>query len=72
MRSAFALLLLGAAACYSPEASRERGGGAGGDTGNRDRLVEIHDGAEPYHRTPCRMTDVECPEPRAPSDTARS
>ncbi|HEX6133303.1 MAG TPA: hypothetical protein VFZ24_05055 [Longimicrobiales bacterium] len=72
MRRAFVVLLLAAAACASPEAQRERGGGPGGDPGNRDRIVEIHDGAEPYHRTPCRMTDVECPEPGAPSDTARS
>ena len=54
--------LVGAAACASPEAGRERGVGPGADPGNRDAIVEIHQGAEPYHGTPCRMTDVECPE----------
>lgn len=58
-----------AAACTSPEAVRERGGGAGADPGNRDVIVEIHQGAEPYHDTPCRMTDVECPEPVMPFGT---
>jgi hypothetical protein len=54
------LLLFGS--CTSPEASRERGGNPGADPGNRDVIIEIHQGAEPYHKTPCRMTDVECPE----------
>ncbi len=49
------LLLLGLGACTSPEASRTRGGGAGGDVGNRDAVVEIHAGAQPYYHTPCRL-----------------
>ena len=57
----FTLLLIG---CASPEADRERGGHPGADPGNRDAIVEIHEGSEPYHKTPCRMPDVECPEPR--------
>ncbi len=60
-RTLFALVLCGAA-CASPEATRERGGGPGADPGNRDAIVEIHEGSEPYHDTPCRMPDVECPK----------
>lgn len=63
------LALLAVAACTSPEATRERGGGPGADPGNRDVIVEMHEGAEPYHATPCRMTDVECPEPVMPFGT---
>jgi len=47
-----ALALLGLlAACDSPEASRVRGTGAGGDVGNRGR-VELHGGSAMYHGTP--------------------
>jgi hypothetical protein len=49
------LLLLGLGACTSPEASRTRGGGAGGDVRNRGAMVEIHAGAQPYYHTPCRL-----------------
>lgn len=63
MRVRLLVLLLAAAACTSPEAERERGGGPGADPGNRDAVVEMHQGAEPYHDTPCRMTDVDCEEP---------
>ncbi|HEY0671096.1 MAG TPA: hypothetical protein VGD27_02460 [Longimicrobiales bacterium] len=56
------LIFLLVAACSSPEAARKRGGEPGADLGNRDAIVEIHEGAEPYHDTPCRMTDVECSE----------
>ena len=64
-----ALMALLSSACHSPEATRKRGGGAGGDPGNRDAVVEIHQGAEPYHDTPCRMTDVECPRLRSTRET---
>ena len=49
------MLLVGLGACTSPEASRTRGGGVGGDVGNRDAVVEIHAGAQPYYHTPCRL-----------------
>lgn len=39
------------AACDSPEASRGRGTGAGGDVGNRGR-VELHGGSQIYYGTP--------------------
>jgi len=53
--SVLLLLLLGLGFCTSPEASRTRGGGAGGDVGNRDAVVDIHAGAQPYYHTPCRL-----------------
>jgi hypothetical protein len=40
------------AACTSPEATRERAGGAGGDVGNRGDTVELHGGSKPYWGTP--------------------
>jgi len=56
------LLLICAAGCWSPEADRKRGGDPGADPGNRNAVVEMHQGARPYHDTPCRMTDVKCPD----------
>jgi hypothetical protein len=50
------VLALGLGACTSPEASRTRGGGEGADVGNRDAVVELHAGAQPYYQTPCRIT----------------
>lgn len=54
MRALAALVALLAAlgACTSPEATRERAGGAGGDVGNRRDTVELHGGSQPYWRTP--------------------
>jgi hypothetical protein len=43
--------LVALTACNSPEAARSRGGGAGGDVGNRAR-VELHGGSEMYYQTP--------------------
>lgn len=37
--------------CTSPEATRMRAGGPGGDVGNRGD-VELHGGSQPYYRTP--------------------
>lgn len=45
----FAVLLL--AACNSPEGARTRGGGPGGDTGNRPQIVRMHEGSRPFHDT---------------------
>jgi hypothetical protein len=42
-------IALGLAACSSPEATRTRGGGPGGDTGNRPDVVRMHEGSRPYH-----------------------
>jgi hypothetical protein len=46
------VLLLALGACTSPEATRQRAGGAGGDVGNRGDDVELHAGSQPYWRTP--------------------
>ncbi|HWO43348.1 MAG TPA: hypothetical protein VNO43_16260 [Candidatus Eisenbacteria bacterium] len=49
---ALGLILLAAAACTSPEASRVRGAGPGADVGNRTARVELHAGSQPYWHTP--------------------
>jgi hypothetical protein len=46
----FALGVL--AGCSSPEASRTRGGGPGGDPGNHGQSVELHGKREMFHGTP--------------------
>ena len=53
-RAALVLIML-AAGCSSPEASRVRGGGPGADPGNRGAVVRMHEGSEPYYETP-RLT----------------
>jgi hypothetical protein len=53
-RAALVLVIL-AAGCASPEATRVRGGGPGADPGNRGATVRMHQGAEPYYATP-RLT----------------
>ena len=48
------LLLVGGlllSAC-SPEATRVRSGGPGGDIGNRPQVPEIHGPINPYYETP--------------------
>lgn len=57
------LLAFALAACASPEAARSRGGGPGADPGNRRALVQLHEGAEVYYRTPCRTAKVKCSGP---------
>jgi hypothetical protein len=49
---AFLLFMFFAAGCASPEANRTRGGGPGGDMGNRSGTVRMHEGSKPYYRTP--------------------
>lgn len=39
-------------ACASPEATRTRAGGAGGDPGNRTPVLQMHEGSDPYWQTP--------------------
>jgi len=51
---AFTVLLIGsivAVGCVSPESTRVRGG-RGADVGNRPEFVEMHDGSEPFWKTP--------------------
>ena len=51
---AFTVVLIGAivaVGCVSPESTRVRGG-RGADVGNRPKVAEMHDGAEPFWKTP--------------------
>jgi hypothetical protein len=43
--------LIAIAACESPEATRTRGGGPGGDSGNRPATVTMHEGSLQYWET---------------------
>ena len=60
-------LTLAAAACTSPEATRTRAGGPGADPGNRGSAVKMHEGSDPYWRTPQRIARKQ----QAPTETAR-
>jgi hypothetical protein len=57
VRAASLALALALVACTSPEATRTRAGGPGGDTGNRGRVVYMHEGSEPYWHTPRLLAD---------------
>jgi hypothetical protein len=64
MASRLALLLIGLAACASPEATRARGGGSGADPGNHGSVTQLHAGAKMYYKTPCRTVKVKCSGPK--------
>ena len=54
---AFPVVLIGctiAVGCVSPETTRVRGG-RGADVGNRPAVAKMHDGAEPFWKTPRRV-----------------
>ena len=64
---AFTVLLIGcivSVGCVSPETTRVRGG-RGADVGNRTEFAKMHDGAEPFWKTPRRITT------QAPLESAR-
>lgn len=67
-RALIIAVALGAAGCTSPESTRSRGGGAGGDVGNRPSQVMMHEGSRPYWETPVRIGDA---TPVQPSEQAR-
>ena len=48
----FLVVVCALAACTSPEAGRPRGGGQGADVGNRTKFVRMHEGADPFYKTP--------------------
>jgi len=50
------VLCIALAGCTSPEARRTRGGGPGADVGNRSQDVKMHEGSQPYWKTPDRIT----------------
>jgi hypothetical protein len=47
----FLAVLCALAACTSPETGRSRGG-SGADVGNRTKVVRMHEGADPFYKTP--------------------
>ena len=55
--------------CTSPEATRQRGGGPGADSGNRPAQVLMHEGSRQYWETPL-LIPSEGPS-LAPSQQAR-
>ena len=59
MNRAYGLIVtcLAAAGCESPEATRSRGGGPGGDPQNRPEVVEMHGGSRQYWETPVLIPD---------------
>jgi hypothetical protein len=59
MMAAALIALVVIAGCSSPEAQRVRAGGPGADVGNRSADVEIHEGAQPYYKTPVLVKDIE-------------
>jgi hypothetical protein len=69
-RFLFALLVVAAASCTSPEATRTQGGGPGGDTGNRGAVVQMHEGSKPYENTP--HLNPAAPPPLDSANHARS
>jgi hypothetical protein len=58
------------AACTSPEATRQRAGGAGADVGNRG-TVQLHSGTNPYYRTPKALPSPHESTPVAASAASR-
>jgi hypothetical protein len=38
--------------CTSPETIRTRGGGPGADVGNRTTVLRMHEGSDPFAKTP--------------------
>lgn len=44
------------AGCASPETARSRGGGPGADIGNKSSDVRMHEGSDPYWKTPGHIT----------------
>lgn len=57
------------AACSSPEAVRQRGGGPGADTNNRPAQVKMHEGSRQYWKTPVLIRGQA--SQLAPSEQAR-
>jgi hypothetical protein len=69
-RTALVLLVcMGVIGCGSPEATRTRGGGPGGDSGNRPAQVKMHEGSRQYWHTPVLIPFEGAP--LGPSEQAR-
>lgn len=48
----FLAALFALVACTSPETTRTRGSGPGADVGNRTKFLRMHEGADPFAKTP--------------------
>ena len=48
----FVIVLCALASCTSPESGRPRGGGPGADVGNRRKFALMHEGSDPFYKTP--------------------
>jgi len=64
----FLVVLCALAACASPETGRARGAGPGADIGNRTKVVRMHEGADPFYKTPKLIPGQ--PPPLAPARQA--
>jgi hypothetical protein len=69
---ALSMLLLSVAVggCVSPETTRTRGDGPGADVGNRRQTVSLHEGSDPFWKTPDRIGTERHP-PLAPARQAQ-
>ncbi len=56
----FLFVLCALAACASPETGRSRGG-SGADVGNRSKIVRMHEGADPFYKTPKLIASQSAP-----------
>jgi hypothetical protein len=56
--------------CVSPETTRTRGDGPGADVGNKGPTVKLHEGSDPFWRTPQRIPGDQHP-PLAPARQAQ-
>ena len=61
---------LAAVGCVSPETTRTRGDGPGADVGNRRQNVIMHEGSDPFWKTPDRIPGEQHP-PLAPARQAQ-
>jgi hypothetical protein len=66
----FAVAAAALTACTSPEATRVRAGGAGADIGNHGGMVMMHEGSQPYWKTP-RVSGITGPSLEAASQADR-
>jgi hypothetical protein len=56
----FLAVLCALAGCTSPETGRTRGG-SGADVGNRTKVVRLHEGADPFYKTPKLIASQSAP-----------
>jgi hypothetical protein len=64
------LICVAVSGCVSPETTRTRGDGPGADVGNRRQPVKLHEGSDPFWKTPDRIGNERHP-PLAPARQAQ-